>query len=275
MPFTSLPLLRAYPWLQSSRLPQLLIKEVVLTRKHLLTALFALALNACRNEPPVDPAGQVPPLADSGAAYVPGAQWRTASPAAAGFDPARIQTLIDGISSGRYGAIDGVLVIRYGYLVVEKYNGWSPTAVHTIQSVTKSITALLYGIAAQNGGLELDKPVLDLLSDYANVSNLDNRKRALTLGHLLSMRTSLDFWEQPYAGSPLEQLNRSSNDWVKLVLDRPMTGDPGTTWAYNSGAPIVICGVLRKATGEDVTHSRVAPCSRRLASAMKPVPQSL
>ena len=201
----------------------------------------------------LDPAGSPAALADSGATYVPGAQWRTASPATVGFDPARVSTLISGISSGRFGAIDGVVVVRYGYVVVEKYNGWSPTAAHTLQSVTKSVTSLLFGIAAQNGGLDLDRPVLDVFDEYANVSNADSRKRALTLRHLLSMRTSMDFWEQPYPGSPLDQLNRSSGDWVKFVLDRPMTGEPGTEWAYNSGAPIVICGVLRKTTGESVT----------------------
>src|SRR5262245_46557107 len=219
-----------------------------------LAVCCLLVLSACRNPDSVGPGGNPSPLADSGAAYVPGAQWRTASPAAAGFDPSRIAALNAGITSGRYGAIDGVLVIRYGYVVAETYKGWSPTGAHTLQSVTKSVTSLLFGIAAQNGGLELDKPVLDVLDDYTNVSSLDNRKRALTLRHLLSMRTSMDFWEQPYAGSPLEQLNRSQGDWVKFVLDRPMTGDPGTVWAYNSGAPIVMCGVIRKKTGEDVTQ---------------------
>jgi CubicO group peptidase (beta-lactamase class C family) len=213
------------------------------------TLLFVLS--ACGNVPPVDPQTGAP-LADSGAAYVPGTQWRTASAARAGLDSTRIATLARDISAGRYGSIDAVLIVRYGYLVFEKYNGWAPATAHTLQSVTKSVTALLFGIAAQNGGLELDRNVLDVFARYPDVAGVDARKRALTLRHLLSMRTSMDFWEQPYPGSPLDQLNRSSGDWVKFVLDRPMTGEPGTTWSYNSGAPIVICGALRDVRGERV-----------------------
>jgi CubicO group peptidase (beta-lactamase class C family) len=121
-----------------------------------------------------------------------------------------------------------------------------------VQSVTKSVTSLLFGILSSRDTarvVRLDRPVLDVLSRYSGIQNVDARKRALTLEHLLSMRTEMDFWEQPYAGSPLEQLNRSSSDWIRLVLDRPMTGDPGSRWAYNSGAPIVACGIIRETTG--------------------------
>ncbi len=214
--------------------------------------MICLCGAACAKSPAGTPADGQSVLADSGAAYVPGAQWRTATPAQAGFDQSRISTMVDGITSGRYGALDAGLVIRYGYLIVEKYNGWSPGTAHTLQSVTKSVTSLLYGIAAQNSALSLDRPVLDVFSRYSSIANVDERKRALTLRHLLSMRTSMDFWEQPYDGSPLDQLNRSSGDWVKFVLDRPMTGEPGSAWAYNSGAAILLCGVLRETTGEDV-----------------------
>jgi CubicO group peptidase (beta-lactamase class C family) len=68
----------------------------------------------------------------------------------------------------------------------------------------------------------------------------------------VTMRTSMDFWEQPYDGSPLDQLNRSSGDWTKLVLDRPMTGTPGTAWAYNSGAAILAGSVIREISGTNV-----------------------
>jgi CubicO group peptidase (beta-lactamase class C family) len=214
---------------------------------------LVLHLSACASPSPFDqPADGT--LADSGAAYVPGAQWRIASAPRAGFDSARIATLTRDLTSGRYGSIDAVLIVRHGYLVYERYDGWVPSTAHTLQSVTKSVTALLFGIAAQNGGLELDRSVLDVFERYSDIASVDQRKRSLTLGHLLSMRTSMDFWESPYAESPLDQLNRSNGDWVRFVLDRPMTGEPGTTWSYNSGAPILICGALREVTGEGLAE---------------------
>jgi CubicO group peptidase (beta-lactamase class C family) len=179
--------------------------------------------------------------------------WRTASPAAAGFDPTGLTRVRDRVRDGQYGTVDAVLVIRYGYLVSEQYIGWQPGAPHTMQSVTKSITSLLFGIlqARETEAANLDRPVIEVLSRYGPVANLDQRKRALTLRHLLVMRTGMDFWEQPYPGSPLDQLNRSSDDWVRFVLDRPMTAEPGSAWAYNSGAAIVTCGVIREITGEN------------------------
>lgn len=190
-------------------------------------------------------------VSDSGQTYVPGTDWRTAAPASAGFDEARLAALGRDMSAGRYGALHGVLVVRFGYLVFERYVGWSREVPHTMQSVTKSVTSLLYGaltMTAPGPQVSLDRPVLDVFSHY-DVQNVDQRKRALTLRNLLTMRTSMDFWEQPYEGSPLDQLNRSTGDWVQFVLDRPMTGDPGSAWAYNSGAAIVMGGVLREIAG--------------------------
>jgi CubicO group peptidase (beta-lactamase class C family) len=140
----------------------------------------------------------LPALADSAANYFPAATWRTAKPEDVGFDASKISTLVNDISRGTYGAIDGVLVVRYGYLVVEKYNNWQPNTAHTMQSVSKSITSLLYGIASQQRAeLALDRPVVDVFTNYSDIANNDARKRALTIRHMLSMRTSMDFYEQP------------------------------------------------------------------------------
>jgi CubicO group peptidase (beta-lactamase class C family) len=212
-------------------------------------AITIVVLAACGSATSTAAEQSVP---DDGATYVPGVTWRTASPTALGLDANRINALRSDIAAGRYGAIDGVIIVRYGYVGLEVYDGWSASAPHTMQSVTKSVTSLLFGILSARDTMHaarLDRPVLDVFSRYADLQNVDERKRALTLEHLLSMRTDMDFWEQPYAGSPLDQLNRSQDDWVRFVLDRPMTGTPGSDWAYNSGSAIVTCGVIREITG--------------------------
>jgi CubicO group peptidase (beta-lactamase class C family) len=219
-----------------------------------LHAILCVGLAAACN-PAVDPGPVVSSVPDSGATYVPGTSWRTASPSAAGFDSLAVERLTSDVARSRFGRIDAVVIVRFGYLVVEQYVGWSADEPHTLQSVTKSVTSLLYGILraeAPDGAADLDRPVLDVFSRYDSIANVDDRKRALTLRHLLTMRTGMDFWEQPYDGSPLQQLNASTGDWVRFVLDRPMVADPGSTWAYNSGAPILICGAIREITGDAV-----------------------
>lgn len=216
-------------------------------------AALLLAVGACGDSTTGTP--RIEPLPDSGALYVPSDTWRTASAAAAGFDQGRFDTMKRDVARGRFGGIDALIVVRYGFVTVEQYRNWSPNQPHTMQSVTKSITSLLLGIARENpaAGLQnLDRPVLDVFSRYPTVDNVDQRKRALTIRNLLTMRTGMDFYEQPYPGSPLDVLNRSTGDWVKYVLDRPMTGTPGTSWAYNSGAAIVIGGVIREQSGVNV-----------------------
>jgi CubicO group peptidase (beta-lactamase class C family) len=202
---------------------------------------MAAALCGCEEPAPT----QVEIVSDSGRAYVPDAEWRTATPAAVGMDPARVRDIERAIDQGRYGSLHGVVVIRFGHLVLERYHEWPREQPHTMQSVTKSVASLVLGIRAP----DLDRPVLDVFGRYQSVANVDDRKRALTLRHLLTMRTGMDFWEQPYPGSPLEELNRSAGDWTKLVLDRRMTGPPGEAWAYNSGAAILVGAAIRELSG--------------------------
>jgi CubicO group peptidase (beta-lactamase class C family) len=118
--------------------------------------------------------------------------------------------------------------------------------------VTKSVTSLLVGVALDQGRIgSVEQPVLDLLTRYADLRGVDPRRDHLRVQDLLGMRGGLDWREEPYAGSDLDTLNRSSGDWVRFVLDRPMREAPGSSWQYNSGGVIVLAGVLRDTTGMD------------------------
>jgi CubicO group peptidase (beta-lactamase class C family) len=135
-------------------------RDIVVPMRVASVAL-ALLVTACRQSP-ADVDAQIAPLADSGRTYFPAAEWRTASPAAAGFDNTRMQALTADIDRGRYGAMHGIVVVRYGHVVLQHYAGWSRDQVHTMQSVTKSVTSLLLGILSAKSptALNIDRPVL-------------------------------------------------------------------------------------------------------------------
>jgi CubicO group peptidase (beta-lactamase class C family) len=211
----------------------------------LCAALFAINAAGCQRH-------VVTPLVDSGASYTPAATWRTAEPAAAGLDAGRMAALHSDVAAGRYGAIHAVLVIRFGHLVHDQYLNWNPTTAHTLQSVSKSVTALLYGTLAGNELARLDRRVVDVFARYSPIGNSDTRKDALRIRDLLTMRAAMNYWEQPYPSSPHDSLNRSSGDWTRFILDRPMTGMPDGAWSYNSGAAILTCSAIREITGESV-----------------------
>lgn len=181
--------------------------------------------------------------------YYPAADWRTSSPQDQQLDRKVLKKLLKRIRKNQISGIDSLLIVRNGYLVTEEYfNGWGRDDLHTLQSDSKSVTSLLVGIALQQGKISsIDQPVVDFFPEYRRIRNLDERKAAMTLRDLLTMRTGLDWSEDPYEGSPLFQLNNCQCDWLKFVLDWPMRETPGTRFEYNSGGVILLAGVIRNA----------------------------
>jgi CubicO group peptidase (beta-lactamase class C family) len=182
--------------------------------------------------------------------YFPTADWRTSSPQEQQLNKKVLKRLLKRIRNNAIGGIDSLLIARNGYLVTEEYfHGWGPDDLHTLQSDSKSVTSLLVGIALEQGKISsIDQTVLSFFPEYRRIHNVDERKSAMTLRDLLTMRTGLDWGEDPYEGSPLFQLNNCRCDWLKFVLDWPMRETPGTRFEYNSGGVILLAGVIRNAT---------------------------
>lgn len=183
--------------------------------------------------------------------YYPTDQWRTSSADEQALDRKKLKKLVKRIRRNDISGIDSLLIVRNGYLVIESYfNGWGPDDLHTLQSDTKSITSLLVGIARQQGFISsVDQRVLGFFPEYRRIKNVDDRKAAMSLRDLLTMRTGLNWSEDPYEGSPLWQLNNCGCDWLKFTLDWRMREQPGTRFEYNSGGVILLGGVIRNASG--------------------------
>jgi CubicO group peptidase (beta-lactamase class C family) len=183
--------------------------------------------------------------------YFPTDTWRTSSPEEQGLDRKTLKKLVKRIRRNSISGIDSLLIVRNGFLVSESYfNGWSRDDLHTLQSDTKSITSLLVGIARQQGLFSnIDQKVLGFFPEYARIKKLDDRKAAMSLRDLLTMRTGFNWSEDPYEGSPLSQLNNCRCDWLKFTLDWGMREPPGTRFEYNSGGVILLAGVIRNVSG--------------------------
>lgn len=172
--------------------------------------------------------------------------------------PGRLDPLASSFDSGRYGTLHALVVFEQGGLVFERYaRGFDGRLPHTMQSVTKSITALLVGIAIDRGDIP---GVHSLLRDLLPKSRLrgipPSVYGAIRLEDLLTMRAGLE-WEEhavPYGSSDnhLGEMYRRSSDWIGFVLNRPLEHRPGTRFRYNSGAALVLGAVLEAATGTDV-----------------------
>ena len=166
-----------------------------------------------------------------------------------------LDELFQHVVDGRYQGLDAVLVARNGQLVLEEYFHFgNRDEIHTLQSVTKSVTSLLLGIAHDDGLIaDVDEPVYRYFSDYPD-SKWVKDTHPISLKHALTMSAGLNWDEQsfPYTDSRNDnrRMNRSG-DMVGYVLSRELAQDkrPGDEFVYTSGLSILLGGVLREATG--------------------------
>jgi CubicO group peptidase (beta-lactamase class C family) len=174
--------------------------------------------------------------------------WPVSSPEEQDLDPG----LVDHLYRDAEGldTLYGLLVIKNGYLVAEKYfNGGSIDKPADLASVTKSFTSALAGIALEQGCLEsLDVKLADFFPDYAGQLE-DPRKGQVTLEQMLQMRSGYP-WEEftpPY----LSQLFRNPN-WIPHLVDFPLTSDPGTEFGYSNLTAHVAGVMVAKACGQSL-----------------------
>lgn len=188
--------------------------------------------------------------------YWPTEGWRSATPEEQGMNSGKLAELLATVRE-RELAIDSVLVIRNGYLVLEaNVHPFTAGAMHMILSCTKSIVSALVGIAIELGHIEgTEQPVLGFFPQR-RVAHRDERKEAMTLGHLLTMSTGLDCRDAPKYGPRAINALWASGDWVQHVLDLPMAAEPGTRFEYCNGASHLLSTILQRTTG--VTASQFA-----------------
>jgi CubicO group peptidase (beta-lactamase class C family) len=175
--------------------------------------------------------------------------WPTSTPEAQGMSSRELAELVNfGIDNG----MDSLLVTRHGKIVTEAYYApFAPRQRHRINSATKAVIGSLVGIALKDGLIKsLDQPVLDFLQGHESAKP-DERRKAITLRHLLDMTSGID-WNEPLSNAPpwsMLEMERSP-DWVQYVLDHGMARDPGAAFDYNSGGPHLLSAVLSKVTGQ-------------------------
>jgi hypothetical protein len=220
--------------------------------------------------------------------------WPRSTPEQEGLAPAPLTAFVDTIKQGKYGNVDRFVVVKNGKLVINEtfprdYNeisrgkklalgcgvaactdsselhefnylhpSWHPfyqgRPVHTLQSVTKSVTATLIGIAIGRGEIKsMNEPLLSFFDKY-DLSKVDPRLREATLADLLTMRSGIEWHE---SDRPLDETNTTlqlerSSDWITFTLNQPMDAAPGEKWTYNSGGSALMAEIIRKVSGQHV-----------------------
>ncbi|MFC1492318.1 serine hydrolase domain-containing protein [candidate division KSB1 bacterium] len=177
--------------------------------------------------------------------------WQISTPEEQGLDPSPLDELKKLIVIERkFPNVHSVLIVRNGYLVSEDYfGGFNKDRLHMLQSVSKSFTSAIMGIAIEKGIIKgVDEKILDFFPDIKEIENLDDRKKEMSLKDLLTMRSGTDYNENG-SDSPHYRLNALNTGWDRFYLDRPMVSVPGTRYQYDSGGVILMSAILKNLTG--------------------------
>ena len=179
--------------------------------------------------------------------------WEVATPSSQGVDAKALEEASRRAEAGEFGQVHGLLVARNGKLIFERYyHGWDMHQMHTIQSVTKSVTSMLIGIAIGEGKIKsVDQPIMEFFPEHKDLFT-DPRKQKLTLRHVLTMTLGNDWKENAFPYSNPQNIvwrMALAPDWMKFILEQPMVEEPGTRFNYNSGSSLLLSGILQNVTG--------------------------
>ena len=212
-----------------------------------LTCVLAVGCSSSADRPQADATG--PPERT----YWPTDEWRTADPAAHGFDADELAE-VERMVAEAYTSVRSILVVRDGVLVYERYwNGADASDGHDVRSVTKSVVSALVGIALDGGAMDgLDQTLGDLLGDHLP-TDADPRTAVVTVRQLLSMTSGLPADERGIAGDPTiyDQISGSA-DRIRACLALPLAAPPGAQWAYSNATSDLLAAIVADATGRSL-----------------------
>ena len=191
--------------------------------------------------------------------------WAVGTPDSVGLDAGRLCALVPRALAFRQADVHAVLVVRHDKLVFEQYfrgpdEVWGRSLgdiphgrdqLHDARSVTKSVVALVLGIALDRGMIKgnLDTPIFDLLPQYADLRSREQAR--ITVRDLLTMSAGFEWDEEIPYGDPRNsetEMDRSA-DPARFVLSQPVVDTPGQVYNYSGGSAVLIAAILKQATG--------------------------
>jgi CubicO group peptidase (beta-lactamase class C family) len=128
-------------------------------------------------------------------------------------------------------------VIHRGELIVERYADPVNNATRMQSwSMNKSLMASFIGLQVARGAMSLDDSVVARLRSLdAPDDILANLSPDLTVRHLLSMTSGLDFDERYVPGDDVSKMLYGDGPMWQVPARQPQKADPGSVFDYSSG----------------------------------------
>lgn len=194
-------------------------------------SVVTLYLLSCKRE---DPAPTSPEM------YFPSdSEWATTEPAVLNWNSDKLEELLDFMETNNTRAF---LILQNGRIVVEAYWGqnllqtgtFTPSSNWYWASAGKSLTALLVGLAQQDGHLSIENSTSTYLGNgWSNMPY--NQETAITIRHQLTMTTGLDY--------QVSDIDCTDPDCLSF------SSVPGTQWYYHNAPYTLLESVVSSAVG--------------------------
>jgi len=151
------------------------------------------------------------------------------------------------MDESHYYNVLGFLIVKDGKIGFESYprNISDRDRYHHVQSVTKSFTSMLFGMALKDGYIDsLNDPVSKYLPDKVPDDSL---KHSITLAHLLNMRSGLNIDNSDFAYTMMIE---KPKDFARYCFNLPLFANPGDSVYYRDCDPQLISYCLQRVTGK-------------------------
>jgi CubicO group peptidase (beta-lactamase class C family) len=204
------------------------------------------------------------PAADKTAGEKPIVVTGSASPGTAALDDT-ITTLMRKwkIPGGAMAVVkDGKLVFAHGYGQADRDAGTpvQPDSLFRIASISKPVTAAVILLLVEQGRLNLDAKVLDVLKPPVVAGKVqDERWRQITIRQLLAHTAGFDreksfdpmFRSNEIAEAMHARPPADTTAIIHYMLGRPLDFAPDTRWAYSNFGYCLLGRVIEQVTRQD------------------------
>ena len=167
--------------------------------------------------------------------YWPTVEWRTSLPDKQGIASKKLEE-VDAFIEQKLPQTSSILLVRNGYIVLERYYDAEPNRGRWMWSATKGVLSSLVGIAIDKGYIKSESQrMMDFFPDYIK-GKINPKAYEITLRHLLTMSDGISREEMAY--------NFSDKN---LAVE--FRANPGSESFYNSMSPQIVSIIITKSTG--------------------------
>ncbi|WBU53588.1 serine hydrolase [Paracoccus sp. SCSIO 75233] len=165
--------------------------------------------------------------------------------------------------ASRLDQIHALVIHQNGNRVfAEAFRGRALDRPANVKSVSKTIVALLTGIAIDRGVVaSTDQRILPMLGR----APFGDARDEMTVADLLTMRAGLSSTSGADYGAWV-----SSRDWVEYALNQPLEGAPGGRFIYSTGGWHVLGAALARVSGQSLLQLAQAWLGNPLDIAIPP-----